>query len=166
MNPSLLGSALALALLALAMLLTLVRLLKGPTAGPRAGTGLHVPQRHAAHAGVGIQHGSSNYFEAALLVALFGFVGIDGHGQVPAARGGDRMTEQPLALWAEITIAVLVLLGAAIALIGSLGLLRLKDYFTSGCTPLHDRHHGVLGIMHATILFFSLQGHGFAAYPC
>ena len=37
------------------------------------------------------------------------------------------MTEQPLALWAEITIAALVLLGATIALIGSLGLLRLKS---------------------------------------
>jgi multicomponent K+:H+ antiporter subunit G len=75
------------------------------------------------------------------------------------------MTEQPLALWAEITIAVLVLLGAAIALIGSLGLLRLKDYYERVHAPSMIATMGCWSIMHATILFFSLQGHGFAAYP-
>ena len=75
------------------------------------------------------------------------------------------MTEQPLALWAEITIAVLVLLGAVIALIGSLGLLRLKDYYERVHAPSMIATMGCWSIMHATILFFSLQGHGFAAYP-
>ena len=61
--------------------------------------------------------------------------------------------------------AVLVPLGAAIALIGSLGLLRLKGLLRAGARLLHDRHHGVLEhhARHHTVL--SLQGHGFAAYP-
>ena len=75
------------------------------------------------------------------------------------------MTEQPLALWAEITIAALVLLGATIALIGSLGLLRLKDYYERVHAPSMIATMGCWSIMHATVLFFSLQGHGFAAYP-
>ena len=39
------------------------------------------------------------------------------------------MNEVPLPLWAEMLIAALVLGGATIALLGSLGLLRLKSYF-------------------------------------
>ena len=48
----------------------------GPVgAGPRAGARLPVHQRHADHAGAGHLYASSDYFEAALLIALFGFVG-------------------------------------------------------------------------------------------
>ncbi|MBH1978837.1 MAG: monovalent cation/H(+) antiporter subunit G [Comamonadaceae bacterium] len=75
------------------------------------------------------------------------------------------MTDQPLALWAEITIAALVLLGAVIALIGSMGLLRLKDYYERVHAPAMIATMGCWSIMHASVLFFSLQGHGFAAYP-
>ena len=39
------------------------------------------------------------------------------------------MSGAALPLWAEITIAALVLAGATIALLGSWGLLRLKTYF-------------------------------------
>ena len=75
------------------------------------------------------------------------------------------MTDQPLALWAEITIAALVLLGAVIALIGSMGLRRLKDYYERVHAPAMIATMGYWSIMHASVLFFSLQGHGFAAYP-
>lgn len=67
---------LALALLALAMLLTLVRLLKGPTAQDRVlALDCMYLNGMLLMLVLGIQYGSSNYFEAALLVALFGFVG-------------------------------------------------------------------------------------------
>lgn len=75
------------------------------------------------------------------------------------------MIDQPLALWAEITIAALVLVGAVIALIGSMGLLRLKDYYERVHAPAMIATMGCWSIMHASVLFFSLQGHGFAAYP-
>ena len=75
------------------------------------------------------------------------------------------MSTQPLALWAEITIAALVLLGAAIALVGSLGLLRLGTYFERVHAPSIIATMGCWCIMHGTLLYFSLQGHGIAAHP-
>lgn len=75
------------------------------------------------------------------------------------------MSAQPLALWAEIAIAVLVLLGAAIALVGSLGLLRLGTYFERVHAPSIIATMGCWCIMHGTLLYFSLQGHGIAAHP-
>ena len=39
------------------------------------------------------------------------------------------MTEAVLPLWLEIIVAVLVLAGAALALLGSIGLLRLPTFF-------------------------------------
>ena len=66
----------ALSMLALAMLLTLVRLLKGPTAQDRVlALDCMYLNGMLLMLVLGIQYGSSNYFEAALLVALFGFVG-------------------------------------------------------------------------------------------
>lgn len=75
------------------------------------------------------------------------------------------MSAQPLALWAEIAIAALVLLGAAIALVGSLGLLRLGTYFERVHAPSIIATMGCWCIMHGTLLYFSLQGHGIAAHP-
>ncbi len=75
------------------------------------------------------------------------------------------MSAQPLTLWAEITVAALVLLGAAIALAGSLGLLRLGTYFERVHAPSIIATMGCWCIMHGTLLYFSLQGHGIAAHP-
>jgi multicomponent K+:H+ antiporter subunit F len=50
----------ALFLLALAMVMCLVRVLKGPSAQDRV-------------LALGIYYGSTNYFEAAMLIALLGF---------------------------------------------------------------------------------------------
>src|SRR5689334_20880040 len=50
-----------------------------------------------------------------------------GTGEIPHARGGDRMSHfTALPMWIAMLIAVLVVLGATLALIGSVGLLRLK----------------------------------------
>ena len=76
MNPILAWAlSLALALLALAMLLTLVRLLKGPTAQDRVlALDCLALNGMLLMLVLGIHQGSSNYFEAALLIALLGFV--------------------------------------------------------------------------------------------
>lgn len=74
------------------------------------------------------------------------------------------MTDPALPLWAEALIAAMVLLGAAIALLGSLGLLRLKTYFERVHAPSIIATMGCWSIMHGTLLYFSLQGHGLAVH--
>lgn len=74
------------------------------------------------------------------------------------------MTDATLPLWIEIAIAALVLLGATIALLGSLGLLRLRTYFERVHAPSIIATMGCWSIMHGTLLYFSLQGHGLAVH--
>lgn len=74
------------------------------------------------------------------------------------------MNDAPLALWIEIVIAALVLLGATVALLGSLGLLRLRTYFERVHAPSIIATMGCWSIMHGTLLYFSLQGHGLAVH--
>ena len=67
---------LALAMLALAMVFTLVRLLRGPSAQDRVlALDCMYLNGMLAMLVMGILYDSTNYFEAALLVALFGCVG-------------------------------------------------------------------------------------------
>ena len=67
---------LALFMLALAMGCALIRLLKGPSAQDRVlALDCMYLNGMLLMLVLGIVNGSSNYFEAALLVALFGFVG-------------------------------------------------------------------------------------------
>jgi multicomponent K+:H+ antiporter subunit G len=72
------------------------------------------------------------------------------------------MKEVVLPLWAEIVIAVLVLSGAIIALLGSLGLVRLKTYFERVHAPSIIATMGCWLIMWATFVFFSTTGQGWA----
>ena len=74
------------------------------------------------------------------------------------------MTGAALPLWAEITIAALVLAGATIALLGSWGLLRLKTYFERVHAPSIIATMGCWCIMYGTIVYFSLQGQGLALH--
>ena len=74
------------------------------------------------------------------------------------------MTDAALPLWAEITIAAMVLTGATIALLGSWGLLRLKTYFERVHAPSIIATMGCWCIMHASIVYFSLQGQGLALH--
>lgn len=71
----------------------------------------------------------------------------------------------PIPLWAEIAVAVLVLVGAAIAMLGSLSLLRLKTYFERVHAPSIIATMGCWCIMHGTLLYFSIAGHGLALHP-
>ena len=77
MSPLLRGSLMfALGCLSLAMMLALARLLKGPRAQDRvlAFDCLYLDAMLVILA-LGIVYRSSSYFEAALLISLFGFVG-------------------------------------------------------------------------------------------
>lgn len=57
----------------------------------------------------------------------------------------------------DILTAVLLLLGAAFALIGSIGLARLPDIFTRLHGPTKATTLGVGSILLGSILFFSLR---------
>jgi multicomponent K+:H+ antiporter subunit G len=67
-------------------------------------------------------------------------------------------------MWAEIVIAVLVIGGATIALLGSLGLMRLKSYFERVHAPSIIATMGCWLIMWATFVFFSVTGQGLALH--
>ena len=74
------------------------------------------------------------------------------------------MTEQILPLWLDIFISVVVVLGALIALIGSSGLLRLKTYFERVHAPSIIATMACWCIMHATVIYFSVQEHKLAVH--
>lgn len=65
----------------------------------------------------------------------------------------------PLPLWAEIATAVLAVLGAAFAAVGSFGLLRLPTFFQRIHAPTLGATAGVWCMTLATIVYFSAQGH-------
>ena len=66
------------------------------------------------------------------------------------------MTGQALPLWLDIAISAAVLCGAAIAFMGSLGLLRLKSYFERVHAPSIIATMGCWCIMHGTLVYFSV----------
>ncbi|WP_312567604.1 monovalent cation/H(+) antiporter subunit G [Comamonas sp.] len=74
------------------------------------------------------------------------------------------MNEITLPLWAEVLIALLVLGGSIIALLGSLGLMRLKSYFERVHSPSIIATMGCWLIMWATFVFFSATGKGLALH--
>ncbi|SFB75280.1 multisubunit potassium/proton antiporter, PhaG subunit [Polaromonas sp. OV174] len=75
------------------------------------------------------------------------------------------MNPPNLALWAEITIAVLVLAGAALALLGSIGLLRLPTFFERVHAPAIIATSACWCIVYGSVLFFSLQAGELALHP-
>ena len=66
------------------------------------------------------------------------------------------MNGQDLPLWLDISVSLLVLAGAAIAFLGSLGLLRLKSYFERVHAPAIIATMACWCVMHATLLYFSV----------
>ncbi len=72
------------------------------------------------------------------------------------------MSAQALPLWLDISVSLLALAGAAIAFMGSLGLLRLKSYFERVHAPAIIATMACWCIMHATLLYFSVTGDGLA----
>ena len=70
-----------------------------------------------------------------------------------------------LAPWAEILIAVLTLTGAALALLGSIGLLRLPTFFERVHAPALIATGSCWCVMLACLISFSLQGDGWYLHP-
>ena len=69
-----------------------------------------------------------------------------------------------LPLWLDIVLSALVLCGATIAFMGSLGLLRLATYFERVHAPSIIATMGCWCIMHATLVYFSVTGNGLALH--
>ena len=69
-----------------------------------------------------------------------------------------------LPLWAQILVAALVLGGATIALLGSIGLQRLKSYYERVHAPSLIASMGCWLIMHATWIYFSISGREIALH--
>ncbi len=61
-----------------------------------------------------------------------------------------------LPIWAAIPVAMLLLLGSALALVGSIGLVRLKSFYERIHAPTLGTSWGVAGIVLASIIVFSL----------
>jgi len=74
------------------------------------------------------------------------------------------MTEAVLPLWLEIIVAVLVLSGAGLALLGSTGLLRLPTFFERVHAPAIIATMGCWLIMHGTVLYFSVADSSLALH--
>ena len=67
------------------------------------------------------------------------------------------MITRPLPLWLDIALSAVVLCGAVIAFMGSFGLLRLKSYFERVHAPSIIATMGCWCIMHAALVYFSVQ---------
>ena len=67
-----------------------------------------------------------------------------------------------LPLWAEVTVAALVLIGALVALLGSFGLLRLRSFFERIHAPAIIATLGCWCVMYGALLNFSFRGQGLA----
>lgn len=74
------------------------------------------------------------------------------------------MTAPLLPLWAEVTVAVLVLSGALVALLGSFGLLRLRSFFERIHAPAIIATLGCWCVMYGALLYFSFRGQRLAAH--
>ncbi|WP_262268898.1 monovalent cation/H(+) antiporter subunit G [Microvirga yunnanensis] len=61
-----------------------------------------------------------------------------------------------LPAWAALLTAVLVLLGAAVTLIGSIGLLRLRTFYARVHAPTLGTTLGMASILAGSALFFSV----------
>ena len=76
----------------------------------------------------------------------------------------EAATTAVLPLWLEIIVAVLVLSGAGIALLGSTGLLRLRTFFERVHAPAIIATLGCWLIMHGTVLYFSVADRSLALH--
>ena len=74
------------------------------------------------------------------------------------------MNAHTLPLWLEVLVAALVLLGAGLALLGSLGLLRLPTFFERVHAPSIIATLGCWLIMHGTVLYFSVADRSLALH--
>lgn len=63
-----------------------------------------------------------------------------------------------LPLWASILVSILVVLGAALTLVGTYGLLRFSSFYARVHAPTLGTSMGAVLIAAGSILYFSLAG--------
>ncbi|MCW8084418.1 monovalent cation/H(+) antiporter subunit G [Sabulicella glaciei] len=63
-----------------------------------------------------------------------------------------------LPLWAALPVALLLLLGAGLTLAGSIGLIRLRDFYARVHSPTLGTTMGVSSILLGSIIYFSVTG--------
>src|SRR5680860_30618 len=64
----------------------------------------------------------------------------------------------------EITVSLLLLFGASLSLIGSIGLVRLPDFFSRLHGPAKTVTLGVGGVLLASMLYFSARDPGISPH--
>jgi len=69
-----------------------------------------------------------------------------------------------LPLWADLLVTLLLLTGAAFALIGSWGLAKLGDFYRRIHGPTKATTLGVGGVLIASALYFTVRGPGFSVH--
>ncbi|ACE85297.1 Na+/H+ antiporter subunit G [Cellvibrio japonicus] len=69
-----------------------------------------------------------------------------------------------MAFWLESVIAFFLLAGASFALIGSIGLARLPDFFMRLHGPAKATTLGVGGVIIGSVIFFSTRGDGLSLH--
>ncbi|MNQ51112.1 Na(+)/H(+) antiporter subunit G [compost metagenome] len=74
------------------------------------------------------------------------------------------MTGEPMALWVEILVSLLLILGSLFVLIGALGLYRLPDFFMRLHGPTKATTLGVGGVVGASLVFFSASEDGLSLH--
>ena len=95
---------------------------------------------------LGIRTGTVFFFEAALVIAHARLRGDGRARQVPDARRGDRMSHlDAVPLWAAIPAALLLVVGAGLTLVGSIGLVRLPTFYERIHAPTLGTSWGTAG---------------------
>ena len=69
-----------------------------------------------------------------------------------------------MSIWLETIISACLLIGASFALIGSIGLMRLPDFYLRLHGPAKATTLGVGGIIIGSVIFFSTQGDGLSLH--
>jgi multicomponent K+:H+ antiporter subunit G len=68
------------------------------------------------------------------------------------------MNLEDVPLWAALPASVLLVIGSLFALVGAVGLLRMKDFLTRFHTPALGTSLGTLCILASSVLVFSAVG--------
>jgi multicomponent K+:H+ antiporter subunit G len=74
------------------------------------------------------------------------------------------MHASELPVWAALLTAFLLLLGSAVTLIGSAGLLRLKSFYHRVHAPTLGTTFGMVSILAASVIYFSTLGSRMAVH--
>lgn len=144
------------ACIAIAQLLAMVRLIIGPDVGDRI-LALDTMSINTVALIVllGLAGGSQIYFEAALIIAMLGFVSTVAYARF-VLRGHHRMTYS----LGDIAISLALVIGGAFVLVGSIGLIKLRNPMSRLHAPTKAGTLGVGSILIASVIYSFAYGEG------